>query len=96
MNGDNDKRIEDILRSLDRLQRAEANPFMATRIRNRLHPTPVLSPAWSWCLAIVMVVIVLLNMLTIRQFYYTGTKEIRAEAIAREYALSINDTYASW
>jgi hypothetical protein len=95
MNGD-DKSIEDILRSLDGLQRAEANPFLATKIRNRLQQTPVMSRAWSWRLALVMTVIVLLNMITIRHFYYAGTKESGAEAIAREYAISINDTYASW
>lgn len=95
MNGD-DKSIEDILRSLDGLQRAEANPFLATKICNRLQQTPVMSRAWSWRLALVMTVIVLLNMITIRHFYYAGTKESKAETIAREYAISINDTYASW
>jgi hypothetical protein len=96
MNDEQNKRIEDILRSLDGLQKAEANPFMATRIRNRLQQPPVMSRAWSWRLALVMMVIVLLNMLTIRQFYFSGTKESGAESIAREYAISINDTYASW
>jgi hypothetical protein len=95
MNDDN-KHIEDILGSLDGLQRAEANPFMATRIRNRLQRPAVLSRAWGWRLALVMTVIVLLNLITIRQFYYSGIKESGAETIAREYAISINDTYASW
>jgi hypothetical protein len=96
MENNTTKRVDDIMSSLDGIDRATANPFLAGKIRHRIqsYKQPVLSRQWSWRLVAAMLAIVLLNAVTI-QYMQDGNniKNKEAKAIATEYSISLSDTY---
>lgn len=81
--------------SLEGIGRAEANPYVLTRIRARMDADrkAVLPVQWRWRLATIMVVFVLLNLLTIGFFNRKEQESQGTEAIAKEYAISLPDSY---
>jgi hypothetical protein len=89
------QRTEEILNSLDGMSRAEASPFLESRIRNRLRtPEPVSYPRWAWQLAVVMAVFVLLNVFTLTRLRTPETPaRSGTQAVAGEYSISLPQTY---
>jgi hypothetical protein len=90
------KKIEETLNSLDGLQRAEANPFLAARIRHRLSETgqkSILPAQWSWRLAVIMVIFALLNIITIRSVMNDKKENSGASAVASDYSISLPQAY---
>ena len=90
------RKIEDTLNSLDGLQRAEANPFLAAKIRHRMHdagPEAAESTRWSWQLALVMVVFLVLNFITVRQVMKEKENNNGAKAVATDYSISLPQAY---
>lgn len=91
-----EQRIDRVLNSLDGVQRAEANPFLYTKLQARLQRREggMLPFNWSWRLAAVMLTIVLLNAATIYHFYrQQGGRSSEAAVIAQDYSLSLPETY---
>jgi hypothetical protein len=90
----NNRSIEQILQSLDGIQSAEANPFLATRLRERMKQAekPLLSGRWGWRLAAVMTVVVVMNLITIKQLS-NRNDNVSGAAIVREYSITLPDTY---
>ena len=69
MKEDLQKKIDEILNSLDGLQRAEANPFLYGKIRNRLeNRQPFVPSPLAWRLVIALAIVVVLNLFTILYF----------------------------
>jgi hypothetical protein len=96
MKEDLQKKIEDTLDSLDGLQRAAANPFLAAKTRNRLREEPMESflPAQlSWRLAAVMVVFLVLNFITIQVVMKEKDENNGAKAVATDYSISLPQAY---
>jgi hypothetical protein len=96
MENNTNKRIDEIMGSLDGMDKATANPFLSGKIWHRIqsYSQPVLSRRWSWWLAAAMLVIVLLNAITIQYMQYNGNiKNKEAKTIATEYSISLSDTY---
>jgi hypothetical protein len=93
MNADFDQRIEDTLSSLDGLQRAEARPFLYTRIRGRMqaHEKPS-KLSWGWAFALGLMIIA--NVVTIRNNQQrTTVSSTEAAVVANEYSITIPDSY---
>jgi hypothetical protein len=95
MNGTPEK-IEQVLSSLDGLQRAEASPFLYTRLKGRLQKVNEFVPARiAWGIAAALGVVLLLNLATIKQLpaqHQTVTNN-GAALVASEYAISLSQTY---
>ena len=69
MKEDLQKKIDEILNSLDGLQRAEANPFLYGKIRNRLeNGQPFVPSPLAWRLVVALAIVVVLNLFTILYF----------------------------
>ena len=96
MKKDFQKKIGDTLNSLDRLQRAEANPFLAAKIRHRLQEAghePAVPAQWSWRLAVVMVIFLVLNFITVQQVMKEKENNSGANAVATDYSISLPQAY---
>ena len=85
------KKVEETLKSLDGLQRAEASPFLYSKIRNRMEAATAFVPkSIAWRMVIVLVVVALVNVFTIRHFKAeSGERTNGAELVATEYSISI-------
>lgn len=87
------KNVESILNSLDGMQRAEIGPFLEGRIvaqwqkENRPAAT-----RWYWRLAIALLVLMALNMITIKRLR-SGEEKPGAQAVANEYTIALPQTY---
>jgi hypothetical protein len=59
-----DKRIEQTLNSLEGIQRAEANPFLLTRVLEKMKSATVewVKPVWVWRVAASFVIILMMNI----------------------------------
>jgi hypothetical protein len=89
-----DNKIDEILNSLDGLQRAEANPFLWGKIRNRLENRQQFVPSTlAWKLAIALAVVVVMNLLTIQHFQKGSVNDRGIELVANEYSISLPQTY---
>ena len=96
MKEDLHKKIEETLNSLDDLQRAEANPFLAAKIRHRLQEEthkPEVPAQWSWRLALVMIVFAVLNLITIQRLIKEKEENSGANAVATDYSISLPQAY---
>ena len=89
------KRIEETLNSLDGLQRAEANPYLYSKIRNRLQSENELMPkALAWRMIVVLAIVALVNVITIRHFQLQpASNKNGTELVANEYAIALPQTY---
>ncbi len=96
MKKDVQQQIEQTLNSLHGVQRAEANPFLFTKIKYRMrrqHAEPVLPGQWSLRLALVMVTVVLMNAFTIENLLKNKLDETDVAAVAAEYSISLPEAY---
>ena len=99
---DIEKRIDDTLNSFDNMRRAEANPFLFTRIQARLQQTRsglervVLlagKPAFAF---LVLVIVLFTNMVVVLKGSADGsavTQEQAQFAVADEYDLNVPSLY---
>ena len=84
----NEKRIEEVMNSLDGIQQAEPNPFLYNRILNRINSAsgeyaPV---KLVWLAAASLALIFLLNFTAIRRTI-SGTENKTIESVASGYNL---------
>lgn len=87
-------RIDEIMNSLDGMSRAEAPPYLWSKVRNRLTPSSsILKPRLAW-MAAAMMVFLLLNVITLRHQrspqVQTGSG---SQSVANEYSISLPQTY---
>jgi hypothetical protein len=89
------QRVEATLNSLDGLQRAEANFFIAGKIKRRLKDETIenLPQQWIWRLAAVMTAVVILNVTTLSIVVENKTRTVDAITVATEYSISLPETY---
>jgi hypothetical protein len=97
-----DKRIEETLNSLDGMRRAEANPFLFTRIQARISQSRsglerIVSLAGKPAFAFLVLVIVLVTNLTVvlqGSSESTAVKQDQSQlAVADEYDLDVPSLY---
>ena len=95
MKEDLHKRIEQTLNSLDGMQRTEANPYLYSKIKNRLEgETEFIPKALAWRMVFALAVVALLNVFTIRHFSSQQSNHKNgAELVATEYAIELPQTY---
>ena len=95
MKGDLHNRIEQTLSSLDGMQRAEANPYLYSKIKNRLQGEKEFIPQQlAWRMITALAVVALVNVFTIRHFATAQKSESNgAEVVANEYAIELPQTY---
>jgi anti-sigma-K factor RskA len=88
--------IDRILTSLDGAQRAEAGPYLYSKIRGRLdRSSSAVAPALAWRLALVVAIVAVLNLYTLASFApqkQTQT-ETTAAAVATDYSISLPTAY---
>jgi hypothetical protein len=88
-----ERRIEETLNSLDGLQHAEANPFLYTKMEQRLRNKHegVASGNTFYRLAFALIIFIVLNVFTYTKFHSVDTTNGAAktgiEAFASEYGL---------
>lgn len=86
--------IEETLNSLDRIQRAEASPFLYSKIWLRMQPANDYVPQnLAWRMIAALLIIALLNVLTIRRFNADKQNNSGAQSVASEYNISLPQTY---
>lgn len=104
-----EEEVQKTMDSIDAIQRVKGNPFLFTRLQERLQPeqkediltTRKLFPAWQIAMVITLLFI---NGFALMQAGYFKTETIETAAtiddFADEYALTANDTeeidYLSW
>lgn len=87
-------RIDEIMNSLDGMSRAEAPPYLWSKVRNRLTPpVSMLKPKLAW-MAASLVVFLLLNVITLRHQRSAETQTgSGSRSVANEYSISLPQTY---
>lgn len=94
MKKDLQKRIDETLNALDGMQRAEASPFLYSKIRNRLQGVNEFVPqSLAWRMIAALVIVALVNLFTLRHFNAEKRSSNGAESIASEYNISLPQTY---
>jgi hypothetical protein len=96
MKKDLEKKVEETMNGLDGLQRAEVNPFLAAKIRQRLQQreeAPVVGAQWGWRLAAIMIVFMVLNFITVRSVMKDREDNSGAKAVATDYSISLPQAY---
>ena len=95
MKNDTHKKIDDVLNSLDEIQRAEASPYIFGRVRNRLVSDREIVPAkLAWRLVTILVIVAALNLFTMRYFGGKENTDVTGvELVANEYSISLPETY---
>ena len=97
-----DKRIEETLESLNGIRRAEANPFLYTRIQARLkQPGSVLEqvvmfsgrPAFAFLVLLIVLVTNLTVMLKGNEDTSTAKQEQPQSAMVEDYHLAVASLY---
>ena len=89
-----ENRIEQILESLDGVQRAEASPYLYSKIRNRMDASAAMPKALAWRIALVLVIVGALNLYTLSALGSPEpTASTQASTIAAEYSLSLPADY---
>jgi hypothetical protein len=92
-NDNTERRIEDALISLEGLQHAQANPFLYTKIEQRLRNKHegVTSSNTFYRLAFALIIFIVLNVFTYTKFHSVdatnGATKTGIEAFASEYGL---------
>ena len=95
MKNDLHKKVDEVLNSLDDVQRAEASPFLYSKIRNRMEaPREFLPQQLVWRLAAALIIVAVLNLFTIVHFQSKEPRNDRGvELVANEYSISLPQTY---
>jgi hypothetical protein len=88
------KKIEETLNSLDGMQRAEANPFLYGKLRNRMEDVKKFVPRQlAWRMVIALAIVAVINIASILHFTSEKQKGNGAELVAKEYSISLPQTY---
>jgi hypothetical protein len=91
---ENSKRIDDVLNSLDGVHRAEASPYLFSKIKNRLDERPVVLPGrLAWRLIMALLIIAAMNFYTLKYLRYENTDLNKAGIIASDYNISLPQSY---
>jgi hypothetical protein len=79
-------KIEETLSSLENIKRAEANPFLFTRIESKLQISKevLLKPSLVWSMAACVLVVLSINIFTLSHFAKSKT-DINSNALSNEY-----------
>ena len=89
------EKVEETLHSLDGMQGAEANPFLYSKILNRLQrATSPVQQQWAWRLVMALGIVAVANIFTLfhdAAAEKTGTSG--AARVATEYSISLSQTY---
>lgn len=95
MSKDVQKQVEETLNSLDGMQRAEANPFLYSKIKSRLQSAKEIVPQQlAWRMIAALVVVALLNVFTLRHFSEKTESDNRGvESVANEYSITLPQSY---
>ena len=89
-----ENKIEQILNSLDGVGRAEASPYLYSKIRNRMEAASPLPKTLAWRIAVVLLVVGALNLYTLSAFSgHAKAGTVQASTIAAEYSLSLPADY---
>ena len=93
MEHNDNKRIDDILASLDGIRRAEAGPYFYSKVRARMDDLLLPRPL-AWRRALALLLVALLNVFTLRALHNgPPVSDDSARSIASEYSLSLPETY---
>ena len=83
-----EKWIEDRLSSLDGLKKAEANPYLYSKVMNRMEKKDAkelrLNPSIVWSMAACVLVVLSINVFTLLHFS-KATTEMNSNVVAQEY-----------
>ena len=94
MRGSAHQKIEDTLSSLDGMQRAEANPFLYGKIRNRLEGVRYFVPKkLAWKMVIALAIVTMINIVSILHFTSNRKESNGAELVAKDYSISLPQIY---
>jgi hypothetical protein len=87
------KKIEETLNSLDGMQRAETNPFLYNKIRNKLDGGKEFVPRkLAWKMVIALAIVTVINVFSFLHFNQKQ-KSSGAELVAKEYSISLPQSY---
>ena len=87
------QKVEETLNGLDGLQRAEASPYLYSKIRNKMQSVNNAVPhSLAWRMIAALVIIALLNVLTLRHAK-TQQRFDGAQSVATEYSIALPQTY---
>lgn len=94
MNKDLQQKIEETLAGLDGLSRAEASPYLYSKIRGRMQNATALVPqSLAWRLVAALVIVAVMNVLTLRHSYTQQGIDNGAQSVASEYSIALPQTY---
>lgn len=93
-NMENEKRIDEIMGSLDGAARAEASPYFYSKLRARIERQPLIAPRMAWRLVLALALIAVINLLTLRAVNDTPAgDDASAQSIATEYGMTLPEAY---
>ena len=90
-------KIDDTINSLNGINRAEANPFLYSKIMNRMQTVNEFVPKkLAWRMVMALAVVALVNVFTISHFTSSSSKTENsngAKLVANEYSISLPQSY---
>lgn len=88
-------KTEEILSSLDGIQRAGADPYLYSKILNRLAEPDSNGKRLAWSLAVALAVVLVLNLFTVFSLGSTSRNQPgdNATVIANEYGINLPSYY---
>jgi hypothetical protein len=86
-------RTEEILNSLDGMERAKADPYLYSKIVNRLSQPEKQVIRLAWNIALALLIIAALNIFTVISFKHKATEINKAAVIASDYEISLPAYY---
>jgi hypothetical protein len=93
MTNNRDEKIEAVISSLDGMQRAEANPFLYGKIRNRMKGKVLVPKQLGWSMVIALLVVAAVNLSTIFHLNAEKQKRAGADLVAKEYSIYLPQAY---
>ena len=88
------QKVEETLNGLDGLQRAEASPYLYSKIRNKMQSVNNAVPhSLAWRMIAALMIIALMNVLTIQHFRAKEKLANGAKSVASEYSIALPQTY---
>jgi hypothetical protein len=94
MNEDIQRKIEETLASLDGMERAEASPYLYSKIRNRMQAAKEVVPqGLAWRIVTALAIVAVVNVATILHVNPAKDTNSGVESVASEYAISLPQTY---
>jgi len=81
------------MNSFEGMGRADAPPYLWSKVRNRLQAPVPPAERWAWQLAAALTVFILVNIFTLRQLRHESRPGGGTQAVANEYSISLPQTY---